>query len=98
MALIGAYDNEPDRSRTSAPSWQKYLAHLETLIDGEPGRPRVTPEPFEPVEASELVDGPVVAPAPPKPPRRPKRRPVPEALPTTDRDLKLLARKLTGRD
>jgi hypothetical protein len=100
MALIsGVYDDEPRNHNLCADArYQRFLEHLESKVVGEPGRPRAIPEPFEPVEAMELVDGPVVAPVPPpKPPRRPKRGQVAEEFPTGDRELKALARKLTGR-
>jgi hypothetical protein len=95
MALIGAYDSDSNRNPTFA-EWQRYLAYLETLVDGEPGRPRATPEPFEPVEAFELVDGPVVAPPPEKPKRR-RRAVKPRDLePRGNTDLARYARKLKG--
>lgn len=98
MALITASPEE-NLGPPSNAAWQRYLAFLDSTVVGEPGRPRAIPEPFEPVGETELVDGPVVAPESPKPPRkRSKHRPVPEDFPTGDRDLKLLARKLTGRD
>lgn len=93
--------------------WE-YLASTTRGAPGKPRTPSCAPcsgcevcyesmdgtSPYREFPDPGLIDGPVVAPAPPpKPPRkRSKRRPVPEDFPTGDRDLKLLARKLTGRD
>jgi hypothetical protein len=101
MALIGAYDDEPrNQNRFCQPGVQRYLAWLETQIRGVPGGPVENPEPFIVREASELVDGPVVAPEPERPKR--KRKPVREAdLPAPDRDsvnLARFARKLKGQE
>jgi hypothetical protein len=98
MALIGAYDDDGNRHRNSAPSWQRYLEHLESTVRGEPGRPRVNPEPFQVREESELVDGPVVAPPPPRSKRKGKA-PLKADMPAPDRDavnLKAYARRLKG--
>jgi hypothetical protein len=101
MALISAHpDDEPRNHNLYADArYQRFLAHLESTVRGEPGGPVTEPEPFIPVGETELVDGIPPAPEPPRPPRRkrPKRRPVPEDFPTGDRELKALARKLTGR-
>lgn len=95
MALIGGSNERPqDADYTRTRAWQEYLAWAET-------QPRCASEDFQPKEAAALVDGsppPVDRPAPPERKQRPKRRQVTEAYPTGDRDLKLLARKLTGRD
>lgn len=95
MALIGGSSERPqDSDYTTTRAWQAYLAWLEK----QPLKPH---EDFEPKEATSLIDGsppPVDRPVPPERKQRPKRRQVTEAYPTGDRDLKLLARKLTGRD
>jgi hypothetical protein len=101
LALIGAYDEEPRKQNPNCrPGVQRYLAYLETTVDGEPGIPRAHRESFEPVESVELVDGPVVAPPPEKPAR--KRKPARKAdMPAPDRDsanLARYARKITGRE
>jgi hypothetical protein len=63
MALIGAYDDEPHRSNIYADAgYQRYLAFLESQVRGKPGMPVENPEPFQPVGAAELVDGPVGSP------------------------------------
>jgi hypothetical protein len=90
MALIDSASASPGPSdwRTSR-GFQEYLAWLEK-------QERVTSEPFEPVEKLELVDGEPPAPNA-KPTRRHKRAKLEEAtIPTVDRDLRLLARKLKG--
>ena len=101
MALIGAYDDEPrGQNPNCRPGVQAYLAFLATQVRGEPGRPRVNAEPFEPVEALELVDGVHPEPEPPKRRRKPRNMQRASHLeePTPDKELRLLARKLTGGD
>jgi hypothetical protein len=101
VALIsGVYDNSdvPGRNPNCRRGVQEYLAHLESTIRGKPGRPVEDPEPFIPVEASELVDGPVVAP-PPETPKRKRKAPRKADMPARDRDavnLASFARKLKG--
>jgi hypothetical protein len=102
LALIGAYDEEPRKQNIYADvRYQRYLAHLESTVVGEPGRPRAIPEPYqEPPEAGELLDGPV---APSETPgRQRKRKPVRKAdMLALDRDavnLARYARKITGRE
>jgi hypothetical protein len=104
MALIsGVYDDGPRNHNLYADArYQRFLAHLESLVDGEPGRPRATPESFEPVEAQELIDGPAIAPPPEKPRKQRKRKPPRRAdMPARDPDSVNLAkyvRKLTGQE
>jgi hypothetical protein len=101
LALISAYDDEPRNHNLYADArYQRYLAHLESTVRGEPGEPVANPEPFIVQERSELVDGLVVAPAPEKPKR--KRKPARKAdMPTLDRDsvnLASFARKVKGQE
>jgi hypothetical protein len=104
MALIsGVADDEPRKqNRNCLPGVQRYLAHLESTVVGEPGRPRAIPEPFEPVEAQELIDGPAVAPPPERPRKQRKRKSVRKAdMPARDSDSVNLAkyvRKLKGQE
>lgn len=99
MALIGAYDDEPHRSNIYADAgYQRYLAFLESQVRGKPGMPVENPEPFQPVGAAELVDGPVVAPEPGRPKGRRRRKQVrPQDIePRGNTDLARYARKLKG--
>jgi hypothetical protein len=57
MALLdGMFGQGPSFRERRAQ--QEYLAFLQSTVRGEPGRPRINPEPYRlPPEASELVDG-----------------------------------------
>jgi hypothetical protein len=99
MALVGAYDEESRKSNVYAdPGYQRYLKWLQETVDGEPGRSRANSQPFEVVEKTELVDGPVVAPPPARSKRKRRRvRQSTEAIiPGASRTDKRLVRRLKG--
>jgi hypothetical protein len=93
----------PDSMFQSGPSFreiraeQEYLAWLQTQVRGEPGRPRVSPEPLIVREASELIDSPTTTPPVPERSKRRRKAVKPQDLePSGNTDLARYARKLKG--
>jgi hypothetical protein len=96
VALIDGHGEPRNSNPNCLRGVQRYLSYLETQVRGTPGMPVENPEPFQVIEAFELVDGPVVA-AEPEKPKRKRRKVKPE--PALDRDsvnLARFARRLKG--